>query len=228
VSRAIGRAGAATVNTMAEDIPTTAAGDNVLASDSEREQVVARLNAAVSEGRLTLSEFSERSAAVYATRTRAELPPLVADLPEPADAAAGQLATVHAPAATTTPRLLPSGAAGSERILIGPIKRRGRWRLPAAGELSVEIGTIKLDLRDAELADSEVVLHARTGIGTIKVVVPEHIRVIVEGTTLLGAREIDENHIPPGVPAPTVRLRLDTGLGTVKVRVSRSSRKHFF
>jgi hypothetical protein len=63
--------------------PTPAAGrPAVLASDAERERVTARLRDAAVEGRLTLAESDERQAAAYAARTRDELAPLVADLPD--------------------------------------------------------------------------------------------------------------------------------------------------
>lgn len=57
--------------------------DAVLASDSEREHVTARLRTAAAEGRLTLAESDERQAAAYAARTRDELVPLLAGLPRP-------------------------------------------------------------------------------------------------------------------------------------------------
>lgn len=57
--------------------------DAVLASDSEREHVTARLRTAAAEGRLTLAESDERQAAAYAARTREELVPLLAGLPRP-------------------------------------------------------------------------------------------------------------------------------------------------
>jgi hypothetical protein len=53
----------------------------VRASDAEREDTVARLHAALGEGRLDLAETEERSAAAYAARFRDELPALLADLP---------------------------------------------------------------------------------------------------------------------------------------------------
>ncbi|MFP5019347.1 DUF1707 domain-containing protein [Pseudonocardia phyllosphaerae] len=59
------------------------AGSAVLASDPEREHVAARLREAAAEGRLAMSEADERQAAAYAARTRADLVPLVADLPRP-------------------------------------------------------------------------------------------------------------------------------------------------
>jgi hypothetical protein len=53
----------------------------VRTSDAEREQVVAILRAAVSEGRLTLQEGDERMAQAYEARYREQLAPLTADLP---------------------------------------------------------------------------------------------------------------------------------------------------
>ena len=81
-------------------------GSEVLASDPEREHVAGRLREAAAEGRLTLTESDERQAAAYAARIRAELIPLVSDLPEtrrPRRARRGELTprarrnlTVHA------------------------------------------------------------------------------------------------------------------------------------
>jgi Domain of unknown function (DUF1707) len=53
----------------------------ILASDQERESVVAVLRDAFTDGRLTFEEFEERTAAAYAARTWADLRELTADLP---------------------------------------------------------------------------------------------------------------------------------------------------
>ncbi|WP_199432868.1 DUF1707 SHOCT-like domain-containing protein [Qaidamihabitans albus] len=50
-------------------------------SDVDREQVVGILRQHTAEGRLSLAEFSERSADAYAARTAGDLAALVADLP---------------------------------------------------------------------------------------------------------------------------------------------------
>lgn len=52
------------------------------ASDTEREETVARLHRALGEGRLDLAENEARVAAAYAVHYRDELPPLLADLPD--------------------------------------------------------------------------------------------------------------------------------------------------
>lgn len=55
------------------------------ASDAERDSVVARLSTAAGEGRLTLDELADRVDRALAAVTRADLAPLLADLPaEPA------------------------------------------------------------------------------------------------------------------------------------------------
>ncbi|WP_116049612.1 DUF1707 SHOCT-like domain-containing protein [Amycolatopsis palatopharyngis] len=56
-------------------------GSNVRASDADREQAVTLLQREVGTGRLTLDEFSERSAAAYQARTVGDLATLTSDLP---------------------------------------------------------------------------------------------------------------------------------------------------
>ena len=53
----------------------------VRASDAEREAAVERLRVATVEGRLTLSELTERTEAAYTATTRGELASITADLP---------------------------------------------------------------------------------------------------------------------------------------------------
>ena len=50
-------------------------------SDTDREQAITRLGEHAAEGRLTPDELDERSDAVLAARTHADLEPLFADLP---------------------------------------------------------------------------------------------------------------------------------------------------
>jgi hypothetical protein len=52
------------------------------ASDAERETVVERLQEALSEGRLTVTEFDERTRDAYAATTRGDLAALTEDLPK--------------------------------------------------------------------------------------------------------------------------------------------------
>jgi len=130
--------------------------DRVRVSDSDREVVAGRLNAAVSEGYLTLEEFTERVGQAYAARTRADLNGLLSDLPGPAPVAASQVEPYRPPEQRTRPR-------GPNSIAVGSIKKGGRWRLDRDTALGVVVGSVKLDLRGAELAAPDVTLAAECG-----------------------------------------------------------------
>jgi hypothetical protein len=88
------------------------------ASDADRERVAFALQTAVSEGRLTLEEFDERVASVYAARTYGDLAAVTSDLPaSPAGlgrAEPGEAMRARPPAFRQTP---PRPAVG-----------RGAWR----------------------------------------------------------------------------------------------------
>jgi hypothetical protein len=55
----------------------------MLASDADREQVVEILAAAFVQGRLTIDELRLRAGLALASRTYAELAPMIADIPAP-------------------------------------------------------------------------------------------------------------------------------------------------
>jgi hypothetical protein len=187
------------------------------ASDAERESVVHHLNRAAEEGRLTLAEFSERAASAYAAITRADLEPLLADLPAASPPGSGAAAVAPVTGAALSPA---SGAASPDRaplqqVPIGAIKRGGRWRLERVTRMKVALGPVKLDLSGAEIAGPEVDLHVRTSVGSVKVWVPVGVRVVVDGATTVGTRTIEEDSATG--PGPLVRLHIDTWVGTVKV-----------
>ena len=178
----------------------------VRVSDAEREAVVERLNLATSEGRLTLEEFGDRVAEALAARTRGDLDRVVTDLPAPGRSAA------------VMPRVgsdaVPAGRR-SQSVPIGSIKRRGRWRIDRDMDLETVIGSIKLDLRQAEVHGADVTLHLKAVLGSVKVWIPYGIAVEVDGESVLGSRTVDEDS--PGPGAPILRLRIDTVIGSAKV-----------
>ena len=179
----------------------------VRVSDAEREAIVTRLNNATSEGRLTLEEFSERVSAALAARTQGELDLLVTDLPAhgptPTTQAAGAVA-----AQSTAPRV-------SQITPIGSVKRGGHWRLDRDMEIGTVVGSVKLDLRHAEIAAPVVDMHVRATLGSVKIWIPQGVAVHVDGATVLGSRTIADSAPIPG--APLLRLHIDTVVGSVKV-----------
>ena len=80
----------------------------MLASDADREQVVEILTAAFVQGRLTIDELRLRVGLALASRTYAELAPMIADIPAPPLKAPPAPRPVR-PAAQVTPPLPPVG-----------------------------------------------------------------------------------------------------------------------
>jgi len=156
----------------------------VRASDAERNLVAERLGTACGEGRLTLTEFSDRVGEVYAARTRAELDRLVTALPVAAE------------------RLIASVADGVKATRwevhpLGGVRRTGRWRVPPREVFVTLLGGMHLDLRDAVLGAEEVSLTVVALLGGVRTIVPPGVEVDVDGLTLLGGRHVEVDPNPP-------------------------------
>lgn len=173
----------------------------ILASDAERERTVMVLRDAVGEGRLTLQEFSQRVGLAQAARTDQELATLARDLPV-------------APA----PPGPPATAAEEHRAVCSHLVRSGPWSVPARSSWRSIFGTIDLDLRQARLAGSEITLEVYNLFGTVTVIVPEGVEVVVRGGGLFASQKIRGPERPPVAGAP--RLTIDTRGpgGTLHVR----------
>ena len=186
----------------------------ILASDAEREYSIALLRDAVGEGRLTLEEFSERVALAQAARTDLELARLARDLPGD-------------PAASGP----PAAAAQQHRAFCSHLVRSGPWSLPPRSSWRSIFGTIDLDLRQARLAGAETALEIYNLFGTVTVIVPEGVEVVVHGGGLFASQKIESPERPPAAGGP--RLTIDTRGpgGTLHVRTRRptlkQSLKHF-
>lgn len=84
------------------------AADRLRASDAERDRVIDALRRHTADGRLTIAEFEERAEQVFAAVTRADLAPVLQDLPPlPAE-----------PASDNPPRRRPTIPVPSGRTLV--------------------------------------------------------------------------------------------------------------
>jgi hypothetical protein len=181
----------------------------VRASDDERETVVARLQSACAEGRLTLEDLGARVSGAYSAVYRADLVPLVADLPPPS-----------AVGATGAARVEAARARRPERVIVGimsSITRRGRWRLPRKATVVSVLGEVDLDLRHAVVDSPTIDLRLVALLGQVRVRVPEGVEVDVRGPALLGERHVDVRATPPRPGMPTLHLHVAVLLGGVRV-----------
>jgi DUF1707 SHOCT-like domain/Cell wall-active antibiotics response LiaF, C-terminal len=168
--------------------------------DADRELAVARLREAVVEGRLTLDEFGERVGEAQAARTATALARLTEDLPAP-------------------PPALPPPAS-RHRAICSRLVRSGLWELPAHSAFSAIFGTIELDLRHARLRGAESEISIFNLFGTVTILVPEHVRVQVDGGGPFASQVVE----PTGAAlegVPVLHVHTTGSGGTLYVRTRR-------
>jgi hypothetical protein len=171
----------------------------ILASDAEREHTVTRLRDAVAEGRLTLEEFSERVGAVQLARTDQELAVLSGDLP-----------AAPAPSASTEGEL--------HRAICSHLVRQGPWSLPARSRWRSLFGTIDLDLRQARLSGNHTEIAINNIFGTVTVIVPEGLEVVVRGGGMFASQKIEAPAAPAAPGGPRLVIDARGPGGTLYVR----------
>ena len=191
--------------------------DQRRASHADRDEVVERLRVAAGDGRLTMSELEERVDAAFAARTYAELAPLTADLP---DQPPGATPAVRPGALPAGGQARVSGQPGRRWTLAlfsGP-ERAGRWVVGSRHNAGAVMGSVDLDLREAQFETAEVRIRAFALMGGVDVVVPDDCVLDAGGFALMGG--FDENDLgepaPPG--APVVRVRGFAVMGGIDVR----------
>ena len=173
----------------------------ILASDAERERIVALLRDAVGEGRLTLTEFSERVGVAQTARTDRELARLTRDLPD-------------GPA----PSARPAAASEEHRAFCSHLVRSGPWSLPAQSSWRSIFGTIDLDLRQARLAGPETALEVYNLFGTVTVIVPRASKSSCAGGGCLPVRRSRSPERSPIAGGPRVTIDTRGPGGTLHVR----------
>lgn len=146
---------------MSEELRPEAA--HVRMSDAERQAIVERLLRAVGEGRLTLDEFDERSAGVFAALTFEEVEPFLTDLPG---------GTGFSPALERA-ELRTTG---------GPLKREGRWVVSRRLQVRNKAGSVKLDFTEAVMAHQVIEIELEGSGGITTLVLPPRATVDIELT----------------------------------------------
>jgi DUF1707 SHOCT-like domain len=171
----------------------------ILASDAEREQSIVLLRDAVTSGRLTLEEFSDRVGQAQSARTDRDLAALTVDLPSAAPA-------------------VPAIPAVRHRALFSRLVRRGAFELPTRSSWRSLFGTIVLDLRQARLEGPEVELEIYNLFGTVTVLVPPGVVVDVQGGGAFASQVLEPPDWLPPAGAPRLRIRVSGPGGTLYVR----------
>ncbi|MFJ3227135.1 DUF1707 domain-containing protein [Streptomyces sp. NPDC086783] len=177
------------------------------ASDADRERVAEQLRDALAEGRLDMEEFEERLEATYRARTYGELAPITRDLPG-ADAVAPVFpAGVPAERGGWGERIVGGEGSSSWGVaVLSGFERKGRWTVPRRFTAFTFMGGGDLDLREANFAEREVVVHCVAVMGGVNILVPPGVEVVVRGVGVMGGFDHREDGVPgdPGAPRVVV------------------------
>src|SRR2546423_3677388 len=176
----------------------------VRASDAERDEVAAILSEALAQGRLTSAELAERIDAAYSAKTRAELAPLTADLPD-------DLRKPGAPALAAVEHQQLSAT-------FSKVIRTGRWVAGRHTSATARFGALIVNLSEAVLPGREITLDVNTFCGKAIITVPPNARIIDEGGALFGKRSVTSGHADAGEDGPLIRITGRSRFGKIVVR----------
>jgi hypothetical protein len=96
-------------------------------------------------------------------------------------------------------------------VILGSTERRGTWQVPAYLDARVVLGSMQLDLTDAELGP-DTTIDASVTLGSLEIIVPDDVAIDVDVDSLAGSVE-HGNRDPFFSLEPARRLRV---IGTVR------------
>jgi hypothetical protein len=150
-------------------------------------------------GHIDAARLDVGLAGLLAARTDAELAEVVRSLPPP-------VSFTSPDRRLSKPLEIHSG--------LGRLRLTGRWQVAAETHISADIGSVRIDLTDAEFDDHVIDLHVYSGGGTITIVVPRGVAV-----QILKHRGGVSTRLEPPVPGfPLIRLDVTTNIGRVRLR----------
>ncbi len=186
-------------------------------SDADRHQVAEVLRQAAGDGRIDLAELDERLEATYAAKTYGELVPITVDLP-----ATGRPVPATRPA--STPAWSPGSVTGvrysGSVAVMSETKRVGPWVVEDNHTAFALMGSVVLDLRQAQFETREVTIYAHAVMGEVRIVVDAGTTVVVEGTAVMGEYSEQRARVPfdAAKGGPVVRVKGFALMGSVHVQ----------
>ena len=168
-------------------------------SKDARYRVTEFLKGLYAAGRIDEDRFDRGVAELLAATSDAEVAEVVRALPPPValtspDRRLGQPLEIHS---------------GMRRLRLA-----GRWQVARETHLSADLGSVRVDLTEAEFDDRVIDLHVYTGWGSITIIVPRGVAVQV-----IHHRGGVDSRLEPPVPGlPLIRLDVTTNIGQVRLR----------
>jgi hypothetical protein len=97
---------------------------------------------------------------------------------------------------------------------LGRLRLAGRWQVAAETHISADLGSVRLDLTEAEFDDRVIGLHVYSGWGSITIIVPRGVEIQV-----VRHRGGVDSRLDASVPGlPLIRLDVTANIGRVHLR----------
>jgi hypothetical protein len=183
--------------------------NDIRASDADRERIVVVLQDAVADGRLSAAEHEERVEQAYQAKTLGELTVLTADLLPP------DLQPVRTDDGPVT-------------ALFRPDRREGRWVVPSRYSATAIGTTVTLDLREALLQTRHVTLEVTVLGGTLTLIVPEGVRVIMPVSSVLGSKKNQVRTDAATEHGPVIEITGRVMLGNIIAKSPKRPKRRMF
>lgn len=189
--------------------------EHIRASDADRQLAADLVNAAHTDGRLTLPEHADRLSQVWQSTTLGELDGLVADL--------GGEWPIDSPQFDGSQITAGPDAAFQRCVAIfSTTKREDDWIVPEHLSILGLAGTIVLDLRKARFASYRVRIEVAATLSDVKIYVPDGVWIDDQLSVILGESvRKGVQSVDPEAPA----LRLDGFLAMSTLTVYGSGHK---
>ncbi len=170
-----------------------------MATDDAQQRATEFLKELYAAGSIDAGQLDTGVAGVLAARTEAEL--------------AGVIRALPAPVLFTSPDRRLSHLLEIQGG-IGRLRLTGRWQLASETHVSADLGSVWLDLTEAEFDDPVTDLHIYSGGGSITIIVPRGVAVQI--TRHKGG--VDRRLEPPVPGLPLIRLDVTANIGRVHLR----------
>jgi hypothetical protein len=180
----------------------------LIATPAGRDRAIALLQEHYARNHLEVADYERRVELAERATTDSALTALFRDLPflelpEPGSPSGRVTSTIGA--------------------LLGATSRRGRWRVPSFVRVRAVMGSVELDLSEAEIASGETVIEVTAILGNVVVTVPEGLDVQMEGSAILGSFDQLVMSAASRKDGRRVRIVGRARLGTVDVIVKKKT-----
>ncbi|KZO58148.1 MULTISPECIES: DUF1707 SHOCT-like domain-containing protein [Dietzia] len=183
-----------------------------------------RLEAMVGRGELSLAEFSDRAAQIWAATCPAELEVALSGLPAGSDPAAPPAAHRPGPPAPRPGAAIVVDEGQKTTSIFDTLKREGRWMLPDDYRLTSWMGEIYLDAREAVVDRPRTHLQLDLWAANARVLLPPGVSVTITGNRTMTDLKIDEGRYEVH-GGPHLDIEINGFMANAKIKILAAGEK---